>query len=73
MKAKGITVYTIGFDISTDPNNLARQTLINCASPGRHYFPYDGNALRQAFNEIGSSLITIVTRSSDDRTVLIQQ
>jgi hypothetical protein len=73
MKAKGITVYTIGFDISSDPNNLARQTLISCASPGRHYFPYDGQALRQAFNEIGSSLITIVTRSSDDRTVIIQE
>jgi hypothetical protein len=73
MKAKGITVYTIGFDMSTDPQNLARQTLVSCASPGKYYFPYDGEALREAFTEIGNSLVTIVTRSSDDRTVIIQE
>lgn len=73
MKAQGITVYTVGFDISTSATNPARQTLIYCASPGKYYFPYDGNALKQAFNQIGSSLVTIVTRSSDDKTVLIQE
>jgi hypothetical protein len=73
MKAKGITVYTIGFDMSTNVNDPARQTLVQCASPGKWYFPYDGNALKQAFNEIGNSLVTIVTRSTDDKTVLIQE
>lgn len=71
MKAKGIRVYTIGFDMSTNVNDPARQTLVACASPSSYYFPYDGDALREAFNEIGNSLITIVTRSSDDETVLI--
>ncbi len=73
MKAKGITVYTIGFDMSTNVNDPARQTLVACASPEKYYFPYDGNALKQAFNEIGNSLVTIVTRSSDKKTVLIQE
>ncbi len=73
MKNKGIRVYTIGFDISGDANNLARQTLIACASPESYYFPYNGDSLREAFEEIGNSLVTIVTRSSDDKTVLIQE
>jgi len=73
MKEKGITVYTIGFDMSTNPANVARQTLISCASPGKYYFPYNGEELRQAFEQIGNSLVTIVTRSTDDRTVLIQE
>lgn len=73
MKAKGITIYTIGFDMSTNETDPARQTLVYCASPNKYYFPYDGNALKEAFNEIGNSLVTIVTRSSDDNTVLIQE
>ena len=73
MKEKGITVYTIGFDMSTNPANVARQTLISCASPGKYYFPYNGEELRQAFEQIGNSLVTIVTRSTDDRTVIIQE
>ncbi|MGZ9140471.1 MAG: pilus assembly protein TadG-related protein [Nitrospira sp.] len=73
MKAKGITVYTIGFDMSTNVNDPARKTLIACASPEKYYFPYDGDALKTAFNEIGNSLVTIVTKSSKDKTVLIQE
>jgi Flp pilus assembly protein TadG len=73
MKAKGITVYTIGFDMSTNETDPARQTLIACASPEKYYFPYDGDALKTAFNEIGRSLVTIVTRSSDKKTVVIQE
>lgn len=73
MKAKGVRVYTIGFDMSTNVNDPARQTLVACASPNSYYFPYDGNALREAFNEIGNSLVTIVTKSSDSKTVLIQE
>ncbi len=71
MKDQGIIVYTIGFDMSTDNNDPARQTLISCASPGKYYFPYNGDALREAFEEIGDSLVTIVTRSTEDETVLI--
>ena len=44
-----------------------------CASPDKYYFPYDGDALKTAFNEIGNSLVTIVTKSSKDKTVLIQE
>jgi hypothetical protein len=73
MKAKGITVYTIGFDMSTNVDDPARQTLVACASPNKYYFPYDGNALKTAFNEIGNSLVTIVTKASVDKTVLIQE
>jgi len=73
MKAKGITVYTIGFDMSTNVNDPARRTLMDCASPEKYYFPYDGDALKTAFNEIGNSLVTIVTKSSKDKTVLIQE
>ena len=74
MKAKGITVYTIGFDMSTNVNDPARRTLDrDCASPDKYYFPYDGDALKTAFNEIGNSLVTIVTKSSKDKTVLIQE
>lgn len=73
MKAKGIIVYTIGFDMSTNVNDPARQTLQQCASPNKYYFPYDGDALREAFEEIGNSLVTIVTHSSDDETVLISE
>lgn len=73
MKAKGIIVYTIGFDMSTNVNDPARQTLQQCASPNKYYFPYDGEALREAFEEIGNSLVTIVTHSSDDETVLISE
>jgi hypothetical protein len=73
MKAKGITVYTIGFNISSNTTDPARNTLIYCASPNKYYFPYDGNALKTAFNEIGNSLVTIVTKASVDKTVLIQE
>jgi hypothetical protein len=59
--------------MSTSPTDPARQTLVACASPNKYYFPYDGDALKEAFNEIGKSLVTIVTKSSDKNTVLIQE
>jgi Flp pilus assembly protein TadG len=52
-----ITVYTIGFGMSTDVNDPARQTLVSCASPDKYYFPYDGDQLRAAFSEIGAALV----------------
>lgn len=56
MKAKGITVYTIGFDIGGS-NTTAYQTLSQCATdPGKFYNADDGEALKQAFRDIASSL-----------------
>lgn len=73
MKANNITVFTIGFDMSTDQNDPARQTLMQCASPGKYYFPYTGEALREAFQEIGNSLVSIVTVSNDGTRVVLQE
>jgi hypothetical protein len=73
MKDDGITVYTIGFDMSTDENDPARQTLVECASPGKYYFPYDGEQLRQAFQEIGNALVASSTQTSDGSQVIIQE
>jgi hypothetical protein len=73
MKDDGITVYTIGFDMSTNVNDPARQTLVECASPGQYYFPYDGDQLREAFQQIGNSLVAISTRTSDGSHVIIQE
>ncbi len=65
MKAKGIKVYTIGFgmgqNVTANASGTAAQrakhTLEQCSSgSGYHYFPYDGNALRQAFQAIGNDL-----------------
>lgn len=62
MKAKGIKVYTIGFGFSASPSAgsseaNAKDMLTQCSSGSNHYFfPYDGAALRQAFQTIGQSL-----------------
>ena len=55
MKAEGIVVYTVGFQI---PNHSTqRQTLVQCASSENHYFfPYNGEDLRTAFRSIGQAL-----------------
>ncbi len=55
MKAEGIVVYTVGFQI---PNNSTqRDTLVQCASSENHYFfPYNGDDLRAAFRSIGQAL-----------------
>lgn len=58
MKAQGITVYTIGFGMSTDTTDPARQTLVSCASPNKYYFPYNGDELRAAFSDIGAALVS---------------
>ncbi|MEO1280901.1 MAG: Tad domain-containing protein [Pseudomonadota bacterium] len=61
MKAAGIQVYTVGFqvNVSGDPNNpTAQQKLLqDCASGAdKYFFPYDGNELRAAFASIGEQL-----------------
>ncbi len=51
MKAKGITVYTIGFDIGS--NASAVNTLSSCATdPTKFYNAASGEQLRQAFRDI---------------------
>ena len=51
MKAKGITVYTVGFDLGG--NNTAITTLTYCATDSTHFYnATDGNELRQAFRDI---------------------
>lgn len=51
MKAEGITVYTVGFDLGG--NQSAINTLNYCAtSPGHAYLAEDGDALKQAFRDI---------------------
>ncbi len=62
MKAAGIKIFTVGFGF--DPNNTgddaARDLLTQCASgTGHYYFPYDGDALRQTFQQIGDQVNAI--------------
>ncbi|MEL6298807.1 MAG: pilus assembly protein TadG-related protein [Pseudomonadota bacterium] len=68
MKAedKNVMVFAVGFGLvnsdrpqphpSTLPEGDARRVLYDCAGEGRYFFPYDGNALRQAFRDIGTAL-----------------
>ena len=63
MKAAGVTVYTVGLGFApstSDPQELAaKDTLTQCASGSGHYFfPYDGDALRTAFTQIGQQVTT---------------
>jgi hypothetical protein len=51
MKAKGITVYTVGFALGK--NSTATKTLNHCATdPSTAYTADDGNELKQAFRDI---------------------
>ena len=51
MKAKGITVYTVGFALGG--NATAIQTLDHCATdPSKAYTPNTGSELQQAFRDI---------------------
>ena len=51
MKAAGIIVYTVGFDVATLPG--ASALVANCASdPAYAYTPDDGVELQQAFHDI---------------------
>ena len=55
MKAQGVTVYTIGFDLGG--NSTAINVLQNCASsPDKFYNASDGIELRQAFRDIALRL-----------------
>jgi Flp pilus assembly protein TadG len=51
MKTAGIEVYTVGFDIASDPD--AQALLSACATDASHvYFPSDGTELKSAFHSI---------------------
>lgn len=63
MKAQGVIVYTVGFDISggTDstPNTVdtAKEVMQRCAtSPDHVYLPENGASLKTAFGAIGRSI-----------------
>lgn len=62
MRAKGIQVWTIGFGMSTNVNDPARKTLVQCADNGRYFFPYNGEELRSVFSAIGQALSEAVTK-----------
>lgn len=59
MKAKGITVYTVGFELSSRYSE-AYQTLYQCASdPEKFYSADDGEQLKQAFRDIALKLSSL--------------
>ncbi|SIN98702.1 TadE/TadG family type IV pilus assembly protein [Vannielia litorea] len=51
-KAKGIIVYTIGFEVSTHSGNVMR----NCASTPSHYFDVQGTEISSAFAAIARNI-----------------
>lgn len=58
MKAAGITVYTVGFDLGG--NQTAISTLQSCASdPTTFYNTADGSQLRQAFRDIALKISSL--------------
>ena len=58
MKAAGVTVYTVGFQIST--GGEAYQTMQQCATSTGHFFnSTTGEQLRQAFRQIGLQVVTL--------------
>ncbi|MBI1408296.1 MAG: pilus assembly protein TadG [Caulobacter sp.] len=55
MKAKGIIIYTVGFDISSSRD--VSDLLSNCASgPDHFYQPASGSDLKEAFKAIGKDI-----------------
>jgi Flp pilus assembly protein TadG len=60
MKAKGITIYTIGFDLGTDVTAMPYAKLRECASNASNFFAaVNGGDLRNAFRQIAERLNTI--------------
>ena len=64
MKAKGITIYTVGFQLGG--NQTAIDTLSQCASPPtspldpvKFYNADDGDQLKQAFRDIALKLTSL--------------
>jgi Flp pilus assembly protein TadG len=58
MKAKGIDVYTVGFELGG--NNSALNLLRNCASSTTHFYEAEnGEQLKQAFRDIALKISTL--------------
>lgn len=58
MKAKGIVVYTVGFDLGG--NATAENYINNCATDSSHvYLPSGGAALKDAFAAIGRDIMKL--------------
>ena len=59
MKAKGITVYTVGFEVGSS-SSPANQLLQQCATdPNKFYNAEDGEELKQAFRDIALKLSSL--------------
>lgn len=63
MKAKGVIVYTVGFDISSGSDSTpstidtAKEVMEHCATSPEHvYLPENGSSLKTAFAAIGRSI-----------------
>ncbi len=55
MKAAGVIVYTVGFDVIATP--AAQSLIANCATDSAHvYLPADGTALKDAFAAIAEDI-----------------
>ncbi|MES2861691.1 MAG: ubiquitin-activating E1 FCCH domain-containing protein [Pseudomonadota bacterium] len=58
MKARGVTVYTVGFQVVSDQR--AQDLVNNCATDAQHvYLPSSGSDLRQAFQAIGRDITSL--------------
>ncbi len=58
MKAKGIIVYTVGFDVGSDAS--AQNLVNNCATDSEHvYQPSTGTALKDAFRSIAQDIMKL--------------
>jgi hypothetical protein len=55
MKAKGVVIYTVGFDVAADQD--AQDIVRECATDAQHvYLPSTGAALKTAFRAIGEDI-----------------
>jgi hypothetical protein len=62
MKAKGVVVYTVGFDVGDD--DTARDVLTSCATDTAHaFFPQTGSDLKNAFREIAQQITNLRVKS----------
>jgi hypothetical protein len=58
MKAKGIVVYTVGFELSN--GSTAKETLKKCATSLEHFYDADDvAALKLAFRDIALKISTL--------------
>jgi Flp pilus assembly protein TadG len=62
MKAKGIIIYTVGFDVGSDASAI--DVLTSCASDTAHaYFPATGSDLKNAFADIAQQITNLRVKS----------